>query len=573
MVKVRAVRDAKSEYQAATKMVASSFSFAQRWQCDGGDGAPRLHLSFSPAGRLRIAQRFNAGTEVTGVISPARTEEDFSPDSLSQNLISFFAWSGNTAEVIRTLTRRYPTGCDIVLLVMLSSIVLLCALGQNHHWSSREIRHAEIMREMAEGGDFVIPRLMGDIYVDKPPVMHALGAAFMRFSGSVNLWWARLPSALAGMVAVLCVYVLGRKLLDRSVALLAATTVLAFPGFISMARVARPDMALVTFILLSCVGMAAAMGKVANYSRAVLLLLAGLAAGLAVVTKGPYGLIFPLFFLIFVPMRHRQLARPGWLPLMGFACAVIAVLAAWVAIVWQRDGGKYFYEVIHQPDLSGTDHNVRGIFWYIAPFLLQTLPLSAFTPLAVGKWRREGFSPSLAIALAILLVVSFFPKKRNHYLLPLHPFLALAIADGIIYYGQSNRVWRRAATVLIGLVVVASPLYYGVVLPRLNSTRNSEPRFVAEALARVPPSARLACDSGMEDEFAWVRRDHRRITTIGNEQDAVNVLRDSDPDTYLVLREPMVARLTNAPASFVLETVLARTVDRKGIRCLVRKRE
>ncbi|MEK7776438.1 MAG: hypothetical protein AAB331_03580, partial [Planctomycetota bacterium] len=36
---------------------------------------------------------------------------------------------------------------DLLLLAVLSAVVIFPALGQNRHWSSHEVRHAEIVRE------------------------------------------------------------------------------------------------------------------------------------------------------------------------------------------------------------------------------------------------------------------------------------------------------------------------------------------------------------------------------------------------------------------------------------------
>ena len=70
------------------------------------------------------------------------------------------------AENFRELRTRF---FDLLVLTALSAMVIFPALGQNRQWVSREIRHAEIVREMAENGDYLIPRLMGEVYYDKPP--------------------------------------------------------------------------------------------------------------------------------------------------------------------------------------------------------------------------------------------------------------------------------------------------------------------------------------------------------------------------------------------------------------------
>ena len=67
-----------------------------------------------------------------------------------------------------------------------------------------EGRYAEIAREMAVSGDWVTPRLNDLKYFEKPPLQYWLGAATFDALG-VNEWTARLPTAVAGFLAVLAV--------------------------------------------------------------------------------------------------------------------------------------------------------------------------------------------------------------------------------------------------------------------------------------------------------------------------------------------------------------------------------
>src|SRR3989304_2198443 len=99
------------------------------------------------------------------------------------------------------------------LFTALSAFVIFSALGQDREWGSHETRHAEIIREMVENGDYLIPRLMGGVYHDKPPVMHAIAAVLTRMVGKPSMMIARIPSAAAGILGVLAVYGIGLLLL------------------------------------------------------------------------------------------------------------------------------------------------------------------------------------------------------------------------------------------------------------------------------------------------------------------------------------------------------------------------
>jgi 4-amino-4-deoxy-L-arabinose transferase-like glycosyltransferase len=323
-------------------------------------------------------------------------------------------------------------------------------------------------------------------------------------------------------------------------------------------------MILVTLILLSCLGLGWAMrDEIRGPSRALVLILAGLASGLAVITKGPYGVMFPLFFLVLAPLRHRELKRPHW-GMAWFGLSIAVVVGMWVLAAYSRDGGKYLHDVLHQPDLTTTDTARKGFFWYAAPLLVHTLPISLFLPLAVGKWRREGFSASLCVAAVILLVLCFFPKKRNHYLLPLYPFLALGIAEGIWHYGQRRRQWLRVAMIAISLAIIGGPLYFGLILPWRRPAGDPELSFLTEVSKRLAPASLVVCDSGMDEELAWVRRKYQDIETVTNVEHAAKALQAAAKGTDVVARKLFFTTLTNAQYRLPLEPIFEQSLGHKG---------
>jgi 4-amino-4-deoxy-L-arabinose transferase-like glycosyltransferase len=466
---------------------------------------------------------------------------------------------------IQQLISRSPTAADLLFLLAVGITILFSFLGQNRNWASREIRHAEIMREMAESRDFLIPRLMGEVYYDKPPVMHFLGAALMRASDAPNLFHARFPSAIAALISMLAVYGLGRMLGGRRVGLWGALVLLAMPGFWIMARVARPDLTLVALILVSCLLLGRAMLSPQGRGN-VWLIASGMAAALAVITKGPYGVLVPLLFLGFAPRQNAQLVRPGW-RLLWFGLGLVLMLGAWAGPVYLRDGGEYLRGVLFQEDLAtgGGSGHFKPFYWYLGSGFVQSLPAILFLPLAIWQWRRERqFPAALVIAALILLVISCVPGKRRHYVLPVLPFLAIGLAAGIAHFTQNLQVLRRLALVVVAGGIAAGPLYYGPILYWLRPQGDSEWAFITDVAKALPPTATVVCFGSMGEYLAWVRRDYRRIVEVRNLAEAEAVLRDTDDERYLVVSEDDLPRLqTNADLA-ALSPVLRHTIDRKG---------
>jgi len=101
-----------------------------------------------------------------------------------------------------------------------------------------EGRYAEAAREMLASGDWLVPRLFGVAYLEKPPLFYWLTAAAYRIAGIDELG-ARLVSALAAAAGVLGIGLLGRRCFGPRAGLLGAT-VLATSGLYFVLR-ARGD--------------------------------------------------------------------------------------------------------------------------------------------------------------------------------------------------------------------------------------------------------------------------------------------------------------------------------------------
>ena len=465
--------------------------------------------------------------------------------------------------VLKNFREQKPHFLDLLILVAVSAFVIFPALGQNRHWASREIRHAEIIREMAESGDYLVPKLLGKPYYDKPPVMHAAAAVLTRMIGEPSMTIARMPAAVAGVLGVLATYGVGLLLLDRKTALIGAFALLGMPGYSLMARQARPDMILCFSIIVSCLFLCLGMRKHKGISRSLFFIIAGLLAGLGVVTKGPFGVLFPIFFAVLVPFRRQDLIRPriSWI---FFGFGVLAAIALWAVPAYFRDSGVYLHRVIFQPDLDVSKGGNGGPFYYVWMVLLLALPLSLFLPVAIVDLRRRGYSAMLAVAGAIFIVISCIPQKRRHYLLPLYPFLALEIAASIVRHSKTSKLVRRAAWVLIPLSVVAIPIYFAIIQPIVHPSEDPDMLFAKEVLGVIEPGARIYCAKG-EEELAWVGRQHKRIYKLPIDSSASMVLRQSESKSYLVIDEQSITSLLKVTEPLPIELIFARKIDHEKL--------
>ena len=96
---------------------------------------------------------------------------------------------------------KRPYMLSLVLAACFAAFFLFDIGGRNIS-SPDEGRYIEIPREMVETGDYVLPRLNGILYFEKPPLFYWLEASAVKTLG-VSEWAMRLWPALLGLFGAL----------------------------------------------------------------------------------------------------------------------------------------------------------------------------------------------------------------------------------------------------------------------------------------------------------------------------------------------------------------------------------
>src|SRR5215831_7175801 len=154
-----------------------------------------------------------------------------------------------------------------------------------------------IARAMMETHDWVTPRLYGEPWFEKPPLLYwGAGLCFKWFGVSEAA--ARLPSAICALLATLALAWLARRLFGAETArwllLLLPTTV----GMIGFSHAAATDMPFAGMLTIAMVCASVILGLTRNENTPILprtpwlaLILFGSFLGLAVLAKGPAAII------------------------------------------------------------------------------------------------------------------------------------------------------------------------------------------------------------------------------------------------------------------------------------------
>lgn len=325
------------------------------------------------------------------------------------------------------------------------------------HWDPDEARFVYVAREMAAAHSFLVPCRNGEPYAHKPPLMMWLIQAGEALFGEP--FGSRLPTLIGAVLSVLAFFTIAARLAGRRVAAYAVLLACTSVQFWSVLGFGQIDALLTGLVLSSAALFLACDGKVATAK----ILPAFLCAGLAILAKGPVGLVLPALIVAAIRLPDRNGRFPQLSPVqwgLGFTAALL-VPGLWLAAAALAGApASYFREILFAQTVSraaGGYGHLRP-FWYLAAnFPLGFLPWTLLLPTAVPALWKRNRTLLLQAALWVALIILFFSlpvSKRSVYVLAAYPGAALivaAAADDL----WTRRWYRRAvATFVIALPVI-----------------------------------------------------------------------------------------------------------------------
>lgn len=365
----------------------------------------------------------------------------------------------------------FSTPAILSALSALSLLVLLPDLGGRPIWQVDQVQRAQAAVEMFRTGDWVIPRVGGAPYAYYPPMGYwtiAAPALVLGMSDAV----ARLPSAIAGWLAVLVLFGIGARVMDRTRGAAASAILALTPGFIHLGRIVAPDMLLVLCQML-LIALFLEWLADAETDRRRPWIVPGMigAGGVGILAKGPAAVAFPLAAgLVYLAFTGRlgTLRRFPW---AATALGMALVALPWCAAVALRpEGGVFFDKFINENFRAplGMDLHVNGPAYYILRMPPRALPWVLLLPAALldGSWTRKETRLGWCWLLTVLAVLTASASKRPTYFVFLFPPLALLLGDaaGRLIGGGSSPRARAAFRAALILLSVGSAGFAGMLL-------------------------------------------------------------------------------------------------------------
>jgi 4-amino-4-deoxy-L-arabinose transferase-like glycosyltransferase len=413
----------------------------------------------------------------------------------------------------------------MLLLAVLGVVLYVGCIGLIDLWYPDEPDIAEVAQAMFVSGDWIAPRRMGVIWVDYPPLVYWAGSISSTLLGGMNQFTLRLPSALAAVGLVLLTCAVGSRWYDAKTGLWAGFLLLTFSQFVLQGVGYRTDMLFSFFIGAGLLVYASSVGdRIRWWPRVAAFVL----LGLALLTKGPLGLLLPGLVLTLWHGSRRE-----WRPLLELAplsLISLAIYLLWfVACAKEMGSDNMLYELWAQNFerfVSGERMHARPFYYYLVAILYDLAPWTLLFPFALWWIHRNRLWQDRHTQLAIWWFAAFFVflsiavTKRQMYLLPAYPAIALLMAPwirkvtkaGADLGSPDSRLARvpvafyAIVLILVGVVCLISAVSTGPVMARLDL----EALYKNIALAMRLPSVVLGVVSlaaGFWIAGAWRRGD------------------------------------------------------------------
>ncbi len=384
---------------------------------------------------------------------------------------------------MNSVLKRFSDVPHWVFLFIIGVLLFIPFLGNAHLFDWDEINFAESAREMLLTHHYRTVQINFQPFYEKPPFFIWLQALSMSYFG-VNEFAARIPNAVFGILTMITVYNVGRKYFDKSMgiwwALLFACSVL--PQMYFKSGIIDPVFNYFIFLSLYFLFSISIRddfepSKMRRKNHRWYMVASALAAGVAVLTKGPVALGIIVMVVTIILLLNRGKLNFSLGDLILWLLVVTLVIAAWLSFEIRANGLTFVHNfIVYQIRLFSTEDAGHGgpFYFHLLAVFLGCFPASV---LALDAFRRQPDDTlhqlslkrwMIVLLVVVLIVFSIVKTKIIHYS-SLSYFPVTFLGAYYIYHlteGRWRWTWRQTLPVaLIGAafsVAVSGAIWLGV---------------------------------------------------------------------------------------------------------------
>jgi len=336
-----------------------------------------------------------------------------------------------------------------------------------------ESNYALTAKEMVMSTDWLSPQIYGKAWFDKPVFFYWLTAAAFKLFGFYDIAARLVPAFFAGL-GVSLAYWFGKKTSRPEIAILAALIMGTSLEYVLLAKLIITDMVFFVFNSAALVFFYFGYVEMDGTKRWYLLMYVSLA--LAILTKGPVGLVLPglvIVAFIFVQRNWKEF-KNMFIPTGVLIFLVIAM--PWYVAMYSVHGSDFlntFLGVHNYLRATVSEHPEDNvIYYYIVVFFISMLPWSPLVLKAMIDKRKDLVSrKSVLISFSLIWAAVYFvfyssmATKYLTYTFPIVFPLAIVAAhylEELLAAGKKNTVlcWVGIPAILVTLIYIAVSYRY-----------------------------------------------------------------------------------------------------------------
>ncbi len=361
-----------------------------------------------------------------------------------------------------------------LILLVLSGLLYLGTAFSPALLDDADSSHALVSRAMLERGDWVVMYLNGVRYLQKSP-LHFWWVAVDYLVLGQNAFATRLPVALSMIGLVLMGFEFGRRFFGTRAGFYSGLVLATSVGMFIFTRIMIPEaIYALEFTIIFYLFLRAWTGSLSprtGYWGAAAMM------GLAVLTRGLIGVVFPLGGIVGFIVLTRSWHRWRELRLFSSGAIFFLVAAPWhLLAAWRAPGFLWSYFINEQFNRAlGTrwppDYDAVPLWLWLLAHLAWFFPWSVFTPFALKQlpsprtWGREMSVHAQARLLLFVwagMILGFFSvlggSRMEYYSFGAWPAMGILLGLGLARAEDTASRWLsrlQAAMALVGSAMAA----------------------------------------------------------------------------------------------------------------------
>lgn len=373
----------------------------------------------------------------------------------------------------------------VTMVIIICIISVLPWIGLGDFSTKGEPREASVAISMLESGNWILPQVYANEFAYKPPMAHWLMAAFSYPQGYVSEFTSRLPSTIAFICLMGCTLMFFGRRIKFQQAFIATLLLLTCIEMHRATMTTRVDMLLTAFIVIGLYQLFRWEDQLELKGLPVII---PVLLGCAVLTKGPVGVILPLFvFGAYLLMLRKYSLLTIFKALLYIGVSSLFLPLLWYIAAWKQGGDKFLDVVLAEnfgrffhlntPDINYDLGHENGVWYNFMTLAAGFIPWTIFFFFSLFglNWQRKKGSfkqvlkdswnnilsmekEKLFSLVALVCIIFFYSipsSKRSVYLMPAYPFIAIFLAQYAIYITEyRTKVTRIFAAFLASVTTV-----------------------------------------------------------------------------------------------------------------------